>query len=90
MIAPGHSRGKLFTGQSRPVLRWFGTNVLVTQMIWGKRDKERERYYLLPGMGGKASRRKHNRILAWSIAAGLLVSMVLALVLLLANNFKLR
>jgi hypothetical protein len=38
------------------------------------RNKEPERFYLLPGMGGKAYRRKRNIILAWSIAAGLLVS----------------
>jgi len=37
-------------------------------------DKERDRFYLLPGMGGKAYRQKRNRILAWSVAAGLLVS----------------
>jgi hypothetical protein len=39
-----------------------------------QRDKERERFYLLPGMGGRAYRRKRNLILVWSIVAGLLVS----------------
>jgi len=42
------------------------------------RDKERERYYLLPGMGGKASRRKHMASLLWAMAAGLVVSATLA------------
>ena len=44
-------------------------------------DKEKERFYLLPGMGGKNLRRKRLRILRWSIAAGLFTSAVLALLL---------
>ena len=44
------------------------------------RTKERERYYLLPGMGGKASRRKHKLMLQWGIVTGLVVSGVLAAV----------
>jgi hypothetical protein len=47
----------------------------------GVRPKERERYYLLPGMGGSAYRRKRKVILRWSIAAGLLASGLVALVL---------
>jgi hypothetical protein len=46
-----------------------------------QRDKERERYYLLPGMGGRALRKKQKMMLQWSIAAGLLTSAVLAGVL---------
>jgi len=42
------------------------------------RDKERERFYLLPGMGGRALRRKRKVILQWSIAAGVLVSLLVA------------
>ncbi len=42
------------------------------------KEKERERYYLLPGMGGRAYRRKQKFILKWSIIAGLLVSAALA------------
>jgi hypothetical protein len=41
-------------------------------------NKERERYYLLPGMGGSAMRRKRNMMLRWSLLAGLLVSAALA------------
>lgn len=43
-------------------------------------DKKREerRFYLLPGMGGRALRQKQRVILRWSIAAGLLVSGLLA------------
>lgn len=40
--------------------------------------KERERYYLLAGMGGSATRRKNKIVLGWSIAAGLLVSGMIA------------
>jgi hypothetical protein len=43
--------------------------------------KERERFYLLPGMGGSALRRKRKMMLTWSIAAGLVVSAVVAAVL---------
>ena len=44
-----------------------------------KRDKEPERFYLLPGMGGRARRRKEKVFLQWSIAVGLLVSIGLCL-----------
>ena len=50
-------------------------------MLWFERDKERERFYLLPGMGGRARRQKEQRFLRWSIAAGLVVSAILAAVL---------
>jgi len=40
--------------------------------------KERERFYLLPGMGGSAIRRKRKLMLKWSIAAGLVVSALVA------------
>jgi hypothetical protein len=51
----------------------------------GKR-KERERYYLLPGMGGRAYRRKRKFILQWSIATGLVVSAIVAAVLYLMSR----
>ena len=40
--------------------------------------RERERFYLLPGMGGRNLQRKKKLILQWSIATGLLVSALLA------------
>ncbi|SPE52471.1 hypothetical protein SBV1_1530017 [Verrucomicrobia bacterium] len=45
-------------------------------MGWWQRSKNREaqRFYLLPGMGGRAMRKKRWQMLRWSIAAGLLVS----------------
>ena len=53
-------------------------------------NKERERYYLLPGMGGSALRRKRKIILGWSVAAGLLVSVALAWALYLLQSFMRR
>jgi len=44
-------------------------------------NKERERFYLLPGMGGSALRRKRKTILQWSIAAGLCISAAVAALL---------
>ena len=46
-----------------------------------EREKERERYYLLPGMGGRAYRRKQKIILRWTVIAGLLASGLIAFVL---------
>ena len=50
-------------------------------MLWFDRNKERPRFYLLPGMGGRARRRKELFILKWSIVAGLLVSAIVACIL---------
>jgi hypothetical protein len=47
-------------------------------MLWFARNKERQRFYLLPGMGGSALRRKHRRFLCWSIVIGIVVSVILA------------
>ena len=47
-------------------------------MPWPVRDKERERFYLLPGMGGRGLRRKRRIILFWAVVAGLIVSALLA------------
>ncbi len=50
------------------------------------RDKERPRFYLLPGMGGRSARAKHKRILQWSIGIGLIVSIVVAVIIYFANR----
>jgi len=55
-------------------------------MFWSPRDKERRRFYLLPGMGGRALRRKHRRFLVWSIIFGLIVSGIVAAVLYLLSK----
>jgi len=54
-------------------------------MGWFSPDKERDRFYLLPGMGGRALRRKRNVMLIWALAAGLVVSCTLAGLLYLLN-----
>ena len=55
-------------------------------MPWLERNRERDRFYLLPGMGGKALRRKRRRILLWAIGAGLFVSAVLGGLLVLMSG----
>lgn len=56
-------------------------------MSWFKRDKERERYYLFPGQGGRAMRRKQAMMLRWGVAIGLAISAAVALAIYWANTF---
>jgi hypothetical protein len=63
----------------------FGSNNPI-EMFWNKKPKEKERFYLLAGMGGRATRRKHKIFLLWSIAAGLLVSGVMAVAFYFFNS----
>ena len=58
-------------------------------MFWLKREKnkDRDRFYLLPGMGGRNLRRKQRVILRWSILAGIIVSVVLASVFYVMNRY---
>jgi hypothetical protein len=51
-------------------------------------DKEKERFYLLPGMGGRNLRRKRRVILQWSIVAGILTSAVVATLLYLIGKTR--
>jgi hypothetical protein len=51
-----------------------------------KTSKERQRFYLLPGQGGHAYRRKQKYILKWSVLAALIVSAVLAAGLYIMNR----
>jgi hypothetical protein len=58
-------------------------------MFWTKAsraEKERERFYLLPGMGGRAYRRKQKVILSYSLAVGLLISLAIAVALYFLNR----
>jgi hypothetical protein len=59
---------------------------MIPRMLWSKRAKEQQRFYLLPGMGGRARRQKELRFLWWSLAAGLVVSAILACVLYLISR----
>ena len=54
------------------------------------REKDKERFYLLPGMGGRAYRRKYYLTLKVSIAVGLLVSGALAWAIYFLNHPHLR
>jgi hypothetical protein len=45
------------------------------------RTKERERFYLLPGMGGRNLRRKRKMIMKWAVAAAIVTSAVLGALL---------
>jgi len=54
-------------------------------MFFSNAKKERERYYLLPGQGGPAARRKHRRFLTWSIVACLVFSALMALAMYLLD-----
>ena len=46
-------------------------------MSWFKRDKEKDRFYLLPGQGGRALRAKNRRFLIWSLALAAIVASAL-------------
>jgi hypothetical protein len=54
--------------------------------LWLNRNKERPRFYLFAGMGGTAARKKHRRILAWSLVAGVVASALFAALLLFLNR----
>jgi hypothetical protein len=51
-----------------------------------KPDREKDRYYLLPGMGGRALRRKQKVILSWTAVAGLATASVVGAILYLMNR----
>jgi hypothetical protein len=81
----------LFIVNCFSALSWnlmFGQCIsLYYELMWGiEKDKERERYYLLPGQGGRSARRKHRRILLWSIIVGLFASAVFVGVMYLLTN----
>ena len=53
-------------------------------------NKDKHRFYLLPGQGGRAHRRKQWRILTWSLFAALVVAGILAALMYLLNRPKLH
>jgi uncharacterized MAPEG superfamily protein len=42
------------------------------------KNKDKNRFYLLPGQGGRAHRLKQRFILKWSLFAALIVALILA------------
>lgn len=57
-------------------------------MARSRNEKEPERYYLLPGMGGRSARRKQAYYLKWAIIAAVALSAALAGVMYLLNGFN--
>jgi hypothetical protein len=55
-------------------------------LMWPFKRKPRQRFYLLPGMGGKNLRRKRKKILGWSIAVGLFTSAIVVCILYLLSS----
>jgi hypothetical protein len=55
-------------------------------MGWLSPDKERDRFYLLPGMGGRALRRKQKTFLIWAVVAGSFVGLATAAVMFWLNT----
>jgi hypothetical protein len=53
-----------------------------------KRDKDTKRFYLLPGQGGDAYRRKQTLILKWSVIAALAFSSALVALMYWFNRPK--
>ena len=51
-----------------------------------RREKEKERYYLLPGQGGRAYRRKQKLIIIWSVVAALTFAVVMSIVMYFVNR----
>jgi hypothetical protein len=54
-----------------------------------RRDKERQRFYLLPGQGGDGYRRKQKLILRWSVIAALFFSAVFSAIIYWLNRAQL-
>jgi len=59
-------------------------------MKHAKVSKEHERYYLLPGMGGRARRRKVMEMVGWGILGGVVASLLLAIGLYLISRVSLN
>jgi hypothetical protein len=47
-------------------------------VLFGKKEKPHERFYLLPGQGGQNYRRKKQLFMRWSIAAALFFGLLMA------------
>jgi hypothetical protein len=52
------------------------------------KDKDKQRFYLLPGQGGRAHRRKQWFIIKWSLIAALVVAGILAALMYWLNRPK--
>jgi hypothetical protein len=50
-------------------------------VFFRKKDKPRERFYLLPGQGGRNFHRKQRLIMRWTVTAALVFGVALAVVM---------
>jgi hypothetical protein len=50
-------------------------------VFFGKKNKPRERFYLLPGQGGRNYHRKQRQILRWSVAVALFFGAIMGAML---------
>ena len=50
--------------------------------------QESERYYLLPGMGGRARRQKVRQMVLWGTLGGLMTSLVMVGILYFIHHFS--
>ena len=50
-------------------------------MFFRKKDKPRERFYLLPGQGGKNYHRKQMQIMRWTILVAVIFGLLVAAVM---------
>lgn len=57
-------------------------------MLFGRKNKPRERFYLLPGQGGRMYRRKQQRIMRWTLLVAVVFGGVLAVALWLFSRMK--
>jgi hypothetical protein len=46
-----------------------------------KSKKPRERFYLLPGQGGRSYRRKQQMLMRWTVSVALVFGLILAVVM---------
>ena len=60
----------------------------LSHMFGRKRNKEENRYYLLPGMG-RANKRKRELFFRWALVVGGLVSLIVGYFIYLANRIGL-
>jgi Ni/Fe-hydrogenase subunit HybB-like protein len=47
-------------------------------MLFRKKHKPRERFYLFPGQGGRSYREKQRRIMRWTISLALIFAATMA------------
>ena len=65
-------------------------NMLSLRRRTRAKDREQRRFYLLPGMGGRAYFRKRRRFQIIAVVVGALVSALLALVMYLLNTGSMK